>query len=105
MSETQGLIGFPAYGARIGLGMGMQYASLEMTMAQNEQRYSGPEWDEYWQYAKEAVGFVQQQLADRQFVQVERLREQRNEQLTELPAGGYLQICHGRSGQLQPVWR
>ena len=69
--RNSGLIGFPAYGARMGLGMGMQYASLEMTMAQNEQRYSGPEWDKYWQYAKEAVGFVQQQLADRQFLQVD----------------------------------
>ncbi len=65
------LIGFPAYGARVGLGMGMQYASLEMAMAQNEQRYSGPEWDAYWKYAKEAVGFVQQQLADRQLLHVD----------------------------------
>ncbi|MDQ0060495.1 hypothetical protein J2T14_002667 [Paenibacillus harenae] len=69
--RNSGLTGFPAYGARMGTGMGMQYASLEMTMAQNEQRYSGPEWDKYWQYAKEAVGFVQQQLADRQFLHVD----------------------------------
>ncbi|XEC96036.1 LamG-like jellyroll fold domain-containing protein [Paenibacillus tarimensis] len=64
--RNQTLTGFHAYGARVGLGMTMHYASLEMTMAQNEERYSGPEWDEYWQYAKEAVGFAQQQLADRQ---------------------------------------
>ncbi|WP_199619354.1 LamG-like jellyroll fold domain-containing protein [Paenibacillus alkalitolerans] len=64
--RNQSLTGFHAYGARVGLGMTMHYASLEMTMAQNEQKYSGPEWDEYWQYAKEAVGFAQQQLADRQ---------------------------------------
>ncbi|WP_373228587.1 LamG-like jellyroll fold domain-containing protein [Cohnella sp.] len=69
--RNSGLTGFPAYGARVGLGMGMQYASLEMEMSQNEQRYSGPEWDKYWQYAKEAVGFVQQQLADRQFLHVD----------------------------------
>jgi hypothetical protein len=69
--RNSGLVGFLAYGARIGLGMGMQYASLEMTMANDEQRYSGPEWDTYWQYAKEAVGFVQQQLADGQFLQTD----------------------------------
>ncbi|MDQ6417911.1 LamG-like jellyroll fold domain-containing protein [Paenibacillus sp. LHD-117] len=64
------LIGFAAYGARIGSGMGLQFASLEMEMAQNEQRYGGEEWAEYWQYAREAVGFVQQQLADRQLLQL-----------------------------------
>ncbi|QYR20363.1 LamG domain-containing protein [Paenibacillus sp. sptzw28] len=58
--------GFYAYGARTSTGMAMQYASLEMEMVHNEQRYSGPEWNEYWQYAKEAVGFAQQQLADHQ---------------------------------------
>ena len=60
-----------AYGARTGSGMGLQFASLEMAMAENEQRYSGPEWDKYWQYAREAVGFVQQQLADRQLLHVD----------------------------------
>ncbi|WP_373231591.1 carbohydrate-binding protein [Cohnella sp.] len=60
------LSGFYAYGARTVTGMSLQYASLEMEMVHNEQRYSGPEWDEYWQYAKEAVGFAQQQLADHQ---------------------------------------
>lgn len=58
--------GFYAYGARTSTGMALQYASLEMEMVHNEQRYSGPEWDEYWRYAKEAVGFAQQQLADHQ---------------------------------------
>ena len=56
--RNQGLTGMPAYSARIGLGMGMQFASLEMAMAQDEARYSGPEWEEYWEFAKEAVGFV-----------------------------------------------
>ncbi|WP_051250631.1 LamG-like jellyroll fold domain-containing protein [Paenibacillus harenae] len=60
------LPGFYAYGARAEKGMALQYASLEMAMVHNEQRYSGPEWDEYWRYAKEAVGFAQQQLADHQ---------------------------------------
>ncbi|RIX50287.1 hypothetical protein D3P08_20775 [Paenibacillus nanensis] len=67
--RNSGLPGFAAYGARIGLGMGLQFASLEMAMAEREERYSGPEWDDYWQYAREAVGFVQQQLADRQLMQ------------------------------------
>ncbi|WP_051250985.1 LamG-like jellyroll fold domain-containing protein [Paenibacillus harenae] len=63
------MVGFPAYGVRAdGVeGKGMLYASLEMAMVQNEQKYSGPEWDIYWQYAKEAVGFIQQQLADNQY--------------------------------------
>lgn len=60
------LPGFYAYGARAEMGMSLQYASLEMEMVHNEQRYSGPEWEEYWGYAKEAVGFAQQQLADHQ---------------------------------------
>lgn len=64
--RNQGLTGMPAYSARMGLGMGMQFASLEMTMSEHESRYSGPEWEEYWQHARDAVGFVQQQLADHQ---------------------------------------
>ncbi|WP_051250443.1 discoidin domain-containing protein [Paenibacillus harenae] len=68
--RNQTISGLPMYGARVGFGMGMQFASLEMAMAQNEQKYSGPEWDEYWQYAREAVGFVQQQLADHQLLHV-----------------------------------
>lgn len=63
------MVGFPAYNTRAeGVeGKGMLFASLEMAMARNEQKYSGPEWDMYWQYAKEAVGFMQQQLADNQY--------------------------------------
>ncbi|WP_199615817.1 LamG-like jellyroll fold domain-containing protein [Paenibacillus alkalitolerans] len=68
--RNQTISGLHMYGARVGFGMGMQFASLEMAMAQNEQKYSGPEWDEYWQYAREAVGFVQQQLADHQLLHV-----------------------------------
>ncbi|RCW49657.1 LamG-like jellyroll fold domain-containing protein [Paenibacillus prosopidis] len=66
--RNQSFTGFMAYGARTGRGMSLQFASLEMAMAGNEQKYSGPEWDKYWQYAGEAVGFVQQQLADRQLL-------------------------------------
>ncbi|XEC95849.1 LamG-like jellyroll fold domain-containing protein [Paenibacillus tarimensis] len=66
--RNQWIHGLHAYSARVGFGMGMQFASLEMVMAQNEQKYSGPEWDEYWQYAREAVGFVQQQDADHQLL-------------------------------------
>jgi len=66
--RNQGINGLHAYGARVAHGMGMQFASLEMEMAQNEPKYSGPEWDEHWQYAREAVGFVQQQLADHQLL-------------------------------------
>ncbi|MDY7223284.1 LamG-like jellyroll fold domain-containing protein [Halalkalibacterium halodurans] len=66
--RNQGLSGLMMYGARTGTGMSLQFASLEMMMAENEQRYSGPEWDEYWQYARDAVGFVQQQQADRQLM-------------------------------------
>jgi|GEM_PF-1190926 len=66
--RNSGLPGFAAYGGRIGLGMGLQFASLEKAMADNEERYNGPEWDDYWHYAREAVGFVQQQLADRQLM-------------------------------------
>ncbi|MDQ0920509.1 putative Ig domain-containing protein [Paenibacillus sp. V4I5] len=65
--RNQGMPGFYAYGVRVASQMALQYAALEMTMAKNEQRYSGPEWDEYWLYAKEAVGYLQQQLADHQF--------------------------------------
>ncbi len=65
--RNQGMPGFYAYAVRVASQMALQYAALEMTMAKNEQRYSGPEWDEYWMYAQEAVGYLQQQLADHQF--------------------------------------
>lgn len=43
------------------------FASLEWHMANHEERYSGPEWDKYWEYAAQAVGFVQQMIVDNQF--------------------------------------
>ncbi|MBD2867129.1 LamG-like jellyroll fold domain-containing protein [Paenibacillus arenilitoris] len=63
------MVGFAAYNTRNdGVeGKGMLYASLEMAMVRNEEKYSGAEWDIYWQYAKEAVGYIQQQLADNQY--------------------------------------
>ncbi len=64
--RNEGPIGFDAYGPRASSGTALLFASLEMAMVQNEQRYSGPEWDPYWQYAKEAVGITQQQMLDNQ---------------------------------------
>jgi len=55
------------YATSINGGKALHFASLELAMAQNEQRYRAPEWDDYWQYAQEAVGYVQQQIADNQF--------------------------------------
>ncbi|RCW45452.1 LamG-like jellyroll fold domain-containing protein [Paenibacillus prosopidis] len=64
--RNEGPIGFDAYGPKASSGTALLFASLEMAMVQNEQRYSGPEWEKYWQYAKEAVGFTQQQMLDNQ---------------------------------------
>lgn len=55
------------YATRITEGKQLHYASLELAMARNEGRYSGPEWDEFWAYAAEAVGYAQQQIADNQY--------------------------------------
>ena len=52
-----------AYGARM-LGYGTSYAYLEKHMADHEERYSGPEWDRYWDYARYTVGAVQQMKMD-----------------------------------------
>lgn len=67
--RNQTMTGFPSYGARIGTGMSLQHASLEKQMADNPERYAGEEWEPYWQYAREAVGFVQQQDFDHQLIQ------------------------------------
>ncbi|GAB2890329.1 Tat pathway signal protein [Streptomyces mayteni] len=45
----------------------MGFASLEHHMARHPERYRGREWAPYWEYAAEAVGFLQQQLADNQY--------------------------------------
>lgn len=52
-----------AYGARM-LGYGTSYAYLEKHMADHEERYSGPEWEKYWDYARYTVGAVQQMKMD-----------------------------------------
>ncbi|MER5211273.1 Tat pathway signal protein [Streptomyces sp. NPDC002838] len=62
--------GYPgkiAYGTDIGTGRGLLYASLEQYMADNAAAYAGEEWSPYWRYAREAVGYSQQQLADNQY--------------------------------------
>ncbi|MBD2848116.1 S-layer homology domain-containing protein [Paenibacillus sp. IB182496] len=67
--RNQSFPGFDAYGARIGTGMTIQFASLEMAMEQDEARYAGEAWEPYWQYAREAVGYAQQQLLDNQLIE------------------------------------
>lgn len=59
--------GRPAYGADGESGAGLRLASLEQHMAENPARFAGPDWDIYWEYAREAVGWAQQQLLDDQF--------------------------------------
>ncbi|NDL57200.1 Tat pathway signal protein [Phytoactinopolyspora mesophila] len=56
-----------AYGTGVDTGRGLLYASLEQYMAEYEERYAGAEWDEYWEYAREASGWAQQQLMDNQY--------------------------------------
>jgi hypothetical protein len=56
-----------AYGARM-LGYGTSYAYLEKYMADHEERFSGPEWDQYWEYAKYTVGAMQQLKMDNRFL-------------------------------------
>ncbi|MDT0343471.1 fibronectin type III domain-containing protein [Streptomyces litchfieldiae] len=46
---------------------GMGFASLEHHMARHPERYRGRDWEPYWEYAREAVGFLQQQLVDNRY--------------------------------------
>ncbi|MFE1029459.1 Tat pathway signal protein [Streptomyces sp. NPDC058818] len=59
--------GLPGYATRLSNGVAMLFASLEQRMAEDPGRYAGKEWEPYRRYAAQAVGFVQQQLADHQF--------------------------------------
>ncbi|WP_217574370.1 Tat pathway signal protein [Streptomyces sp. GbtcB7] len=59
--------GLPGYATRLSNGVAMLFASLEQRMKENQKRYAGKEWEPYWTYAGQAVGFVQQQLTDHQF--------------------------------------
>ncbi len=47
-----------------GIGEIWSFAWLEKWMVEHEERYSGPEWDKYWEYAKWGVGMAQQVIAD-----------------------------------------
>ncbi|WP_327583913.1 hypothetical protein OHA25_50205 [Nonomuraea sp. NBC_00507] len=59
--------GWPAYALRNTEGRTMEYVALDKHMAEHAERYAGAEWEPYRRYANEAVGFVQQQLADNQY--------------------------------------
>lgn len=56
-----------SYAVDTGTGRGLAYASLEQYMVEHEKEYGGKEWAPYWAYAREAVGYIQQQLVDNQF--------------------------------------
>ncbi|NGO70592.1 fibronectin type III domain-containing protein, partial [Streptomyces boncukensis] len=43
------------------------FAALAHHMSRRPERFRGKEWEPYRRYAREAVGFLQQQLADNQF--------------------------------------
>ncbi|KAB8161906.1 Tat pathway signal protein [Streptomyces sp. 3MP-14] len=59
--------GFPGKLAYVSVDRPMHYASLEHHMVQHPERYRGEEWEETWRHAAEAVGAMQQQLADHQY--------------------------------------
>ncbi|WP_147437594.1 fibronectin type III domain-containing protein [Streptomyces radicis] len=58
---------FPGKLAYTSVDRPMHYASLERHMAENAGRYAGAEWSDTWRHAAEAVGSMQQQLADHQY--------------------------------------
>ncbi|MDX2931284.1 fibronectin type III domain-containing protein [Streptomyces ipomoeae] len=59
--------GFPGYVLRISEGKILHYVSLARHIAEHSDRYAGDEWRTTRAYAREAVGFAQQQIADRQY--------------------------------------
>ncbi|GAB2716370.1 fibronectin type III domain-containing protein [Streptomyces bullii] len=59
--------GFPGYVLRISEGKILHYVSLARHIAEHPERYAGEEWRTTRAYAREAVGFAQQQLADHQY--------------------------------------
>jgi hypothetical protein len=75
LMRTEGVIdernvsapGIPAYTTRINQGQSLFLAAVEAHMTAHLNRYAGSDWDQYKEYAAEAVGFVQQQLADHQY--------------------------------------
>ena len=60
-------LGMRAYATRLSGGKMLHFASLEQHMVENEESYSSPEWDKYWEYAARTSGFAQQQLLDNQY--------------------------------------
>ncbi len=75
LMRTEGVIdernvyspGIPGYCIRINRGQSLFLAAVEAHMAAHADRYAGSGWDMYWEYARQAVGISQQQLADRQY--------------------------------------
>ncbi|GAA5210946.1 fibronectin type III domain-containing protein [Streptomyces thinghirensis] len=65
--RNNGYPGKMAYAVDTGTGRGLTYASLEKYMADHEKHYAGKEWKPYWAYARQAVGYIQQQLVDNQY--------------------------------------
>ncbi|WP_432877581.1 hypothetical protein ACQPYH_29025 [Kribbella sp. CA-245084] len=65
--RTTAYPGRVAYGTEAQKGVALKFAGLEQYMADNSELYGGPEWKIYWGYAREAVGFAQQQLVDNQY--------------------------------------
>ncbi|MFJ2256994.1 Tat pathway signal protein [Streptomyces sp. NPDC087844] len=59
--------GFPGYVLRISEGRILNYVSLSRHMAEHADRYTASRWASTRAYAREAVGFAQQQLADHQY--------------------------------------
>jgi F5/8 type C domain-containing protein len=59
--------GFPGYVLRISEGRILNYVSLARHMAEHADRYTANRWATTRSYAREAVGFAQQQLADHQY--------------------------------------
>ncbi|WP_328493166.1 fibronectin type III domain-containing protein [Streptomyces sp. NBC_00414] len=59
--------GFPGYALRISEGRILNYVSLARHMAEHADRYAAEHWATTRSYAREAVGFAQQQLSDHQY--------------------------------------
>ncbi|MDX2599917.1 discoidin domain-containing protein [Streptomyces caniscabiei] len=59
--------GFPGYVLRISEGKLLHYVSLAHHIAEHPERYAGEQWSRTRRYAREAVGFAQQQIADHQY--------------------------------------
>ncbi|SEF75366.1 hypothetical protein SAMN05444920_101556 [Nonomuraea solani] len=59
--------GKSAYATEVGTPQAFAFAGLARHMADHPERYQGRKWDPYRAYARAAVGYMQQQLADNQF--------------------------------------